>query len=52
MTKNITFNDTNAGMDTEAWVVTSSPTLQVEPGVTVTVGGNRVQIIDVLNLQP
>ena len=51
VTKNITFNDTNAGMDT-AWVVTSSPTLQVEPGVTVTVGGNRVQIIDVLNLEP
>ena len=51
VTQNITFNDTNAGMDT-AWVVTSSPTLQVQPGVTVTVGGNRVQIIDVLNLQP
>jgi|DEB0MinimDraft_6_1074348.scaffolds.fasta_scaffold54039_3 hypothetical protein len=49
VTSDIDMDDTNAGV-TSAYVVTVEPDVIVGTGVSVTVGGDRKLVIDVLNL--
>jgi hypothetical protein len=50
VTENITFDETNAGIDS-SYVVVQEPFLLIDPGVTVTVGAGKTLVTDIFMLE-